>query len=365
MLAYIITQQAIDAGGVSNTVTVVASSPGKTNDIFDISDDGDDTDGNTQNDPTITRITTTTPPTSSITLTKAASIADTNGDGSIGIGDTITYTLVATNTGNDALSSVSITDVLSDLAGNALTLTMQPTFISSSSGSPQGSLQVGEQATYRATFIVNSQAMNAGSVSNTATVTAQGTSVSVFDTSDDPNTSTPNDATVTILSTTPPTSSITLTKAASIADTNGDGSIGIGDTITYTLVATNTGNDALSSVSITDILSDLAGNALTLTMQPTFISSSSGAPQGSLQVGVQATYRATFIVNSQAMNAGGVSNTATVTAQGTSVSVFDTSDDPNTSTPNDATVTILSTTPPILIHHTDQSSQYSRHQRRW
>mgnify|MGYP007000404069 len=79
--SYIITQQAIDAGGVSNTVTVVASSPGKTNDIFDISDDGDDTDGNTVNDPTITRITTTPPPSSSITLTKAASINDTNGDG--------------------------------------------------------------------------------------------------------------------------------------------------------------------------------------------------------------------------------------------------------------------------------------------
>ena len=41
--SFIITQQAIDAGGVSNTVTVVASGPGKTNDIFDISDDGDDT----------------------------------------------------------------------------------------------------------------------------------------------------------------------------------------------------------------------------------------------------------------------------------------------------------------------------------
>jgi gliding motility-associated-like protein/uncharacterized repeat protein (TIGR01451 family) len=344
--SFIITQQAIDAGGVSNTVTVVASSPGKTNDIFDISDDGDDTDGNTQNDPTITRTTTTTPPSSSITLTKADNIADTNGDGSIGIGDTITYTLVATNTGNDALSSVTITDILSDLAGNALTLTMQPTFISSSSGSPQGSLQIGEKATYRATFIVNNQAMNAGGVSNTATVTAQGTSNVVTGNSDDPSTSTLNDATVTILSTTPPSSSITLTKADNIADTNGDGSIGIGDTITYTLVATNTGNDALSSVTITDVLSDLAGNALTLTMQPTFISSSSGSPQGSLQIGEQATYRATFIVNNQAMNAGGVSNRAMVTAQGTIGTISDNSDDPSTGTLNDPTITRLTTVTP-------------------
>ena len=346
--SYIITQQAIDAGGVSNTVTVVASSPGKTNDIFDISDDGDDTDGNTENDPTITRITTTLPPSSSITLTKAANIADTNGDGSIGIGDTITYTLVATNTGNDALSSVSITDVLSDLAGNTLALTTLPTFISASLGSLEGALQVGEQATYRATFVVNSQAMNAGGVSNTATVTAQGTNGgTVSDTSDDPSTIAPNDATVTILSTAPPTSSITLTKAANIADTNGDGSIGIGDTITYTLVATNTGNDALSSVSITDVLSDLAGNTLALTTLPTFISASLGSLEGALQVGEQATYRATFVVNSQAMNAGGVSNTATVTAQGTNGgTVSDTSDDPSTSTPNDATITILTTVTP-------------------
>ena len=341
--SFVITQQAIDAGGVSNTVTVVASSPGKTNDIFDISDDGDDTDGNTQNDPTITRTTTITP-SSSIVLTKAASISDTNGDGSIGLGDTITYTLVATNTGNDALSSVVIADVLSDLTGNTLSLTTQPTFVSANLGSAEGSLQVGEQATYRATFIVDNQAMNAGGVSNTATVTAQGTNSTVTDTSDDPSTSTPNDATVTTLSTI--SSSIVLTKAASISDTNGDGSIGLGDTITYTLVATNTGNDALSSVVIADVLSDLTGNTLSLTTQPTFVSANLGSAEGSLQVGEQATYRATFIVDNQAMNAGGVSNTATVTAQGTNSTVTDTSDDPSTSTTNDPTITRLTTVTP-------------------
>ena len=274
-----ITQQAIDAGGVSNTVTVVASSPGKTNDIFDISDDGDDTDGNTQNDPTITRIATTPTSASSIFLTKAASLSDTNGDGSIGLGDTITYTIVATNNGGDVLTNVTISDQLSDLNGNALTLTTTPVFVSSSQSSPAGTLEIGEQATYRATFIVNNQAMNAGGVSNRASVTAQGTSSLVTDISDDPATNTSKDATVTILSTTSPSSSIALTKAANIFDTNGDGSIGIGDTITYTLVATNTGNDILSNVIITDVLSDLNGNVLPLTMQPTFISASSGSAQ--------------------------------------------------------------------------------------
>ena len=343
---YIITQQAIDAGGVSNTVTVVASSPGKTNDIFDISDDGDDTDGNTQNDPTITRIATTPTPASSIFLTKAASLSDTNGDGSIGLGDTITYTIVATNNGGDVLTNVTISDQLSDLNGNALTLTTTPVFVSSSQSSPAGTLEIGEQATYRATFIVNNQAMNAGGVSNRASVTAQGTSSLVTDISDDPATNTSKDATVTILSTTSPSSSIALTKAANISDTNGDGSIGIGDTITYTLVATNTGNDILSNVIITDVLSDLNGNVLPLTMQPTFISASSGSAQGSLQIGEQATYRATFIVNNQAMNAGGVSNRATVTAQGTIGTISDNSDDPSTGTLNDPTITRLTTVTP-------------------
>ena len=71
-----------------------------------------------------------------------------------------------------------------------------------------------------------------------------------------------------------------------------------------------------------------------------------GSLEGSLQVGEQATYRATFVVNSQAMNAGGVSNTATVTAQGAGGTVSDISDDPSTSTPNDATITVLTTVTP-------------------
>ncbi|MBR63386.1 MAG: hypothetical protein CMC60_04975 [Flavobacteriaceae bacterium] len=338
--SFVITQQAIDAGGVSNTVTVVASSPGKTNDIFDISDDGDDTDGNTQNDPTITRTTTVTP-SSSIVLTKAASISDTNGDGSIGLGDTITYTLVATNTGNDALSSVVITDVLSDLTGNTLSLTTQPTFVSANLGSAEGSLQIGEQATYRATFIIDNQAMNAGGVSNTATVTAQGTNSTVTDTSDDPSTSTPNDPTITLLSTVTPQSSIEVTKTATITD-NGNGTTGLGDTITFLIIVENTGNTILSSLDVTDTFSDLSGNALTLTTGPIFVSANLGSSEGTLLAGETATYTATFVVDAQADNAGGVSNTASASAinsSGVPVNdISDDGDDTDGNTTNDPTV---------------------------
>ena len=238
---------------------------------------------------------------------------------------------MATNTGNDALSSVSITDVLSDLAGNTLALTTLPTFISASLGSLEGGLQVGEQATYRATFVVNSQAMNAGGVSNTATVIAQGTSGGMItDTSDDPSTIAPNDATITILTTVSPQSSLEVTKTATIVD-NGNGTTGLGDTITFLITVENTGSTALNGIVVNDTFSDLSGNALALTTEPLFVSANLGSVEGTLLSGETAFYTATFIVNAQADNAGGVSNTASATATTPSGNtITDVSDDGTT-----------------------------------
>jgi uncharacterized repeat protein (TIGR01451 family) len=50
---YNIQQTAVDLGGIRNVATATASSPGNTNDVQDTSDDGDDTDGNTADDPTV------------------------------------------------------------------------------------------------------------------------------------------------------------------------------------------------------------------------------------------------------------------------------------------------------------------------
>ena len=317
LATYFISQESFDTGGVSNTVTVVASSPGMTNDVFDISDDGDDTDGNTESDPTVTL--TDTPESPAIEVTKTAAVTD-NGDGDVGLDDTITYTITVTNTGDTDLSSVDLTDTLTDLNGVSLTLNSGPLFTGSSLGSADGSLVVGEVATYTATYIITAQAVNAGGVSNTVTAVATspgGTVVSdISDDGDDTDGNTESDPTVT-LTDTPESPAIEVTKTAAVTD-NGDGDVGLDDTITYTITVTNTGDTDLSSVDLTDTLTDLNGVSLTLNSGPLFTGSSLGSADGSLVVGEVATYTATYIITAQAVNAGGVSNTVSNTVTGCS-----------------------------------------------
>ena len=50
----IVNQNHVDTGLVSNTVSAIASSTGNNN-VSDVSDNGNDADGNTVDDPTITR----------------------------------------------------------------------------------------------------------------------------------------------------------------------------------------------------------------------------------------------------------------------------------------------------------------------
>ena len=87
--SFIIDQQAVDSGQVNNTVLATASSPGQANDVTDRSDDGDDSDGNTTNDPTVVSLTTTP----SLEVVKSAVVSDVNGNSITDKDDIITCLL--------------------------------------------------------------------------------------------------------------------------------------------------------------------------------------------------------------------------------------------------------------------------------
>ena len=112
----------------------------------DTSDDGDDTDGNTSDDPTKSYIGVLP----SIEVTKTAAVTD-NGDSTLGAGDIITYTIAVANTSSDVFQNLTFVDTLTDAKGVGLTMTTTPTFVSATQSSSEGNLLVGETATYSAT----------------------------------------------------------------------------------------------------------------------------------------------------------------------------------------------------------------------
>ena len=336
---YTISQLAANTQSIINSVQVTASSPGNSNNVFDISDDGDDSDGNTSSDPTV--ITTTSG--GSLEVTKIASVVD-NGDGTNGAGDTINYTITIENIGGQTITGISLVDNLTDNNGISLTLDQGPNYVSSSSGSLEGTLVAGEIASYSASFVITDAAANSGLIQNTVVVTGSspGNTNDITDTSDDGNDSdgnTSDDPTVVYTSLAP---ELEVTKTATVAD-NGDGINGEGDTINYTITAANTGNVSITSLSLVDLLTDGNGNALTLTSGPTFVSNSSGSPQGSIVPNEISTYSASYLISNAASLSGQIQNTVTVTGSspGNTNDVTDQSDDGDDTdgnTTNDPTV---------------------------
>ena len=165
--SYTITQADVDAGGVSNTVVSTGNSPGG-NTISDTSDNGNDGDGNTSDDPTELDFQSSP----SIDIVKTALPA---ADGQYDeIGEVINYDIVVTNTGNVTLTNIIITDNNADV--NSIT----PSSIAS--------LAPGESVMVTATHTItiddsrNAQVVNIANAEGSA---PDGSTVS--DNSDDPN----------------------------------------------------------------------------------------------------------------------------------------------------------------------------------
>ena len=105
-----------------------------------------------------------------IETTKTQTLID-NGDGIDGVGDQIVYTITVENTGNVPLENLALTDTFTAIDGTPLTLDSGPTFGSASMGSTVGNLQIGEVATYTASFTLTIEAVSGGGVSNSVEAT--------------------------------------------------------------------------------------------------------------------------------------------------------------------------------------------------
>ena len=315
-----------------------------------LSDNGDDNDGNTVND--FTEVLATAEP--KIEATKTATVTD-NGDGYTGQGDIIVYTITVSNTGGITLSNVTLVDVLVDGNNNNLALTSGPTLTSATAGSNATTLQATGVLTYTATYTISQAAAYTSSVKNRVTVTASspGQSNNVTDISDDGDDTdgnTTDDSTDIDID---PVPLIEVTKTASVTD-DGNGITGTGDVINYVITIENKGNVTLSSLTVTDSLTDANGVSLVMGNGPYFSGANQGSGLGTLLPGEIATYRAYFIITDAAALTGAISNIATATASspGQTNNVSDTSDDGDDTdgnTTNDPTVVEITPNPLLEV----------------
>lgn len=218
-----------------------------------------------------------------LTLLKSG-VLDPGPDGQASIGDRISYVFAVTNTGNVTLAPVTITDPNVAIMGGEI-----------------ASLAPGQtdNMTLTATYPLTQADLDRGQVTNSAV--ARGTSPQatvVSDRSDDAMSTAPadDDPTVTVIPSAP---SITLFKTATLDD-GGDGWADVGDTIDYQFRIVNTGSVSLTNITITDPGVIVVGGLLATL--------ASGAEDAM-------TFTARYTLTQADLNAGRVTNSATVTAR--------------------------------------------------
>uniref|UniRef100_UPI0018CA29E9 DUF7507 domain-containing protein n=1 Tax=Aureivirga sp. CE67 TaxID=1788983 RepID=UPI0018CA29E9 len=336
-----ITQEHLDAGEILNQATIIGEDTNGEN-VSDVSDDGDDTDGNTEDDPTITKL--IQDPSIEVIKTVTSDVSN------LAVGDVVTYTVLVSNTGNVTLDNVSIVDTLTELDGTSNPQTLASIFDSSSMGSLEGILQVGEVTTYTVSYTVTQSDIDNGGFANS--VFASGDSpedTKVNDTSDDNDDAdgnTEDDPTEVTISEDP---SIEVIKTVTSDVSN----LAVGNIVTYTVLVTNTGNVTLDNVSIVDTLTELDGVTNPQTLASIFDSSSMGSLEGILQVGEVATYTVSYTVTQSDIDNGGFANSVFASGDSpedtTVEDVSDDNDDADGNTEDDPTEVTISEDPSIEV----------------
>jgi uncharacterized repeat protein (TIGR01451 family) len=197
-------------------------------------------------------------------------------------GDVIKYSIVLTNTGNETLTGVTLTDPL------ATTLSAPVESISAN-----GKLDVGETWTYTATHTVTQAEMNSGTdIVNLATGdTAQTDAKS-------------DDASTPVIQ----KPSLTIAKTAVIADGHADHA---GDVIHYSVVVDNTGNIDLHNVVVVDTFEGgvpiiLDTNHSTLTTADDAVLTGDTNGDGVLGVNETWTYKYDHVVTQNELDTRGI-----------------------------------------------------------
>ena len=190
---------------------------------------------------------------------------DADGSGDISVGDTLTYTITATNTGGATLTNVTITDPMLTTTGGT---------------TPCATLVPGATCTLTGTHVVTAADVVVGEIDNTATADSDQTPA----------------VTDSVLVTVPQPSLTVDKPAPANADEDDSGSITLGDTLTYTITVTNTGTATLTDVTITDDLIDVSGGT---------------SPCATLAPGATCTLIGTYEVTASDVEAGTIDNTAT------------------------------------------------------
>ena len=249
---HVVTQTDIDSGSVIAPASVTGTSP--TNSVVTASDTA--TVAAVQTD--VLTVVNTTPVTSYAT-----------------VGELINYTITLTNDGNTTLSGVSLTDP------NATIGVCSP-------GLPTASLAPGETITCAAVHGVTQADLDAGSIANIASGTSKNPSGSTVNGAD--------------------TQTVSAQQSSQLAVTNNadlPNYAAVGEVVTYSYTATNTGNVTLSALSITD------PNTIMGTCTP-------AQPVSILAPGEVVTCTATHVVTQRDLDAGSIASTVSSTATNSS-----------------------------------------------
>ncbi|MEO8848041.1 MAG: hypothetical protein ABI440_05370, partial [Casimicrobiaceae bacterium] len=279
--SYIVTAADATAGSVNNTGSATSTQvPGPvTNSV------------NTPVSPT---------PAPALSITKAVTgNSDPDRSGSVTTGDTLTYTVTATNSGNIPLTNVPVSDSL-----------ITPSNINCRN------LAVGATCVLVGTYTVTPADSRAGVITNTARTMSNETGRSIFTTT--LNTPVNNMPALSVAKT-----------LLSNSDPDRSGSVTEGDVLTYRVTATNSGNVPLTAVQVSD--SKITPNSTTCP---------------SVAVGQTCVLTGTYAVTANDARRGSISNTGSASSTEVTSPVSDTVNTPVVTT---AGMTVSK----VLVRNTD------------